>query len=253
MSLQMVYYYKCLRFLFHPILSAQQTHLRFVKKCAEACGGVCQTYKKLHQSIQVGFSLMALHSVFLAGLTLVYCTWLHPQDVFSITTSNDMNACSIVLYIITERWPGAKKYRDTYEAIKQSVLESVEESKYEPRKAIKRPHPDLLPNLDRNEEGSLEVSRMVADMVGEPVSFGTSPIAGMATQLGSDLDMSLMDGEFGNGSVVATDFSMQLNASALDFQQTAFTDDIMGFDDLDGTTVNDLDFGNFDMGQLNSR
>jgi hypothetical protein len=63
----MVYYYKCLRFLLHPLLSAPKAHLRFILKCAEACGGVCQTYKKLHQGISVGFSLMALHSVFLAG------------------------------------------------------------------------------------------------------------------------------------------------------------------------------------------
>ncbi|KUJ16071.1 uncharacterized protein LY89DRAFT_102668 [Mollisia scopiformis] len=109
----MVYYYKCIRFLLHPLLSAPDTNVHFLKKCAEACGDVCQTYKKLHQSIPVGFSLMALHSVFLAGLTLVYCTWISPQEVFSIKTSSDMNACSIVLYIITERWPGAKKYRDT--------------------------------------------------------------------------------------------------------------------------------------------
>lgn len=43
----------------------------FLKLCAEACGDVCQTYKKLHQSIPVGFSLMALHSVFLAGTLII--------------------------------------------------------------------------------------------------------------------------------------------------------------------------------------
>ncbi|KAF2400581.1 hypothetical protein EJ06DRAFT_581691 [Trichodelitschia bisporula] len=165
----MVYYYKCLRFLLHPVLSAPTAHHRLIKKCAEACGGVCQTYKKLHQSISVGFSLMALHSVFLAGLTLVYCTWSAPQEVFSITTSNDMNACSIVLYIITERWPGAKRYRDMYEAIKQSVFESIETHAYEPRRAIRSMDTALIGSLDQSEEGGKEVSRMVADMAGEPI------------------------------------------------------------------------------------
>jgi hypothetical protein len=173
-----------MRFLLHPLLSAKNTNLRFLKLCAEACGDVCQTYKKLHQSIPVGFSLMALHSVFLAGiliallpttslslmhpgLTLAYCTWISPQEVFSIKTSNNMNACSIVLYIIAERWPGAKKYRDTYEAVKQSMLESIEENRYEPRRAIKRLYPDLLPSMTSNEEGSTEVTQIVADMAGE--------------------------------------------------------------------------------------
>lgn len=164
---QMVYYYKCLRFLFHPLLSAPDANINFIRKCAEACGGVCETYKKLHQNISVGFSLMALHSVFLAGLTLVYCTWIAPQELFSIATSNAMNACSIVLYVITERWPGAKKYRDMYESVKQSVLESIEESKYEPRRAIKRLNPGLYSTLDKNEEGRAEVNRMVSDMAGK--------------------------------------------------------------------------------------
>lgn len=162
----MVCYYKCLRFLLHPLILSEISDGKFLQKCAEACGGVCRTYKKLHQSMPVGFrlvsptsrtccfihlfllklpsySIMALHSVFLAGkfvfttafeqekellansilgLTLIYCAWASPKEVFTISTSNDMNACSIVLYIITERWPGARKYRDVYETIKQSEL-----------------------------------------------------------------------------------------------------------------------------------
>jgi len=164
----MVYYHSCIRFLLHPLLLSQNSNPRFLKKCADACGDICQTYKKLHQNIPVGFSLMALHSIFIAGLTLVYCTWLSPQDIFNIKTSNGMNACSIVLYVITERWPGAKKYRDTYESIKQSLLESVEENEYEPRHPLKRTCPNLLLPMTSNEEGNTELTRMVEDMVGRP-------------------------------------------------------------------------------------
>ncbi|KAI1879322.1 hypothetical protein JX265_002276 [Neoarthrinium moseri] len=164
----MVYYYKCLRFLLHPvILSPELSDTKFLRKCAEACGGVCRTYKKLHQSVPVGFSVMALHSIFLAGLTLIYCAWASPKEVFSISASNDMNACSIVLYIITERWPGARRYRDVYEAIKQMVLESIEEGEYEPRRAITNLRPGLhaaLRAIDQDDDG--EFSAMVTDMAG---------------------------------------------------------------------------------------
>ena len=64
---QMVYYYKCLRFLLHPHMSSPSPNLAYLQKCVEACGGVCKTYKRLHQNVAVGFSLMALHSVFFAG------------------------------------------------------------------------------------------------------------------------------------------------------------------------------------------
>ncbi|KAI1340155.1 fungal-specific transcription factor domain-containing protein [Xylariaceae sp. FL0016] len=168
-----VYYYKCLRFLLHPIIlsSEMSDTTRYLRKCAEACGGVCRTYKRLHQVMPVGFSVMALHSVFLAGLTLIFCVWASPKEVFGIGTSNDMNACSIVLYIITERWPGARKYRDTYETIKQRVLESVEEGGYEPRRAITNLRPGLqaaLQSIEKNDDGHGEFSAMVSHMAGGP-------------------------------------------------------------------------------------
>ncbi|KAK6064976.1 fungal specific transcription factor domain-containing protein [Seiridium cupressi] len=172
-QLEMVYYYKCLRFLLHPVvLSTELSDTKYLLKCAEACGGVCRTYKKLHQSVPVGFSVMALHSIFLAGLTLIYCAWAAPKEVFSIGTSNDMNACSIVLYIsITERWPGARKYRDIYESIKQMVLESIEEGQYEPRRAITSLRPGLhaaLRAIDHNDDsqGEFSASAMVTNMAG---------------------------------------------------------------------------------------
>ena len=176
---QMVYFYKCMRFLLHPHLSTQPTNPRFLAKCVEACGGVCQTYKRLHQKISVGFSLMALHSVFLAGLTLLYCAWLAPKEVFSISTSNDMNACSIVLYIIAERWPGAKKYRDVFETFKQTVMEAIQESEFEPRRAIKRLRPSLkktIDTMDKGEEGLRDIQAMVADMTGETLALPESAL-----------------------------------------------------------------------------
>ncbi|KAI0121059.1 fungal-specific transcription factor domain-containing protein [Xylariales sp. AK1849] len=166
----MVYYYKCLRFLLHPvILSSELANSKLLRKCVESCGGVLRTYKKLHQQTPVGFSVMALHSVFITGLTLIYCVWASPKEVFSISISDDMNACSIVLYIITERWSGARRYRDVYEAIKQMVLESIEEGGYEPRRTITNLRPSLraaLKTMDHHDEGQREFSAMLSDMAG---------------------------------------------------------------------------------------
>lgn len=191
---------------------------------------------------------MALHSVFLAGmfpaspfcylaniigLTLVYCTWISPQEVFSIKTSSDMNACSIVLYIITERWPGAKKYRDTYEAIKQSLLESVEESQYEPRRAIKSLYPSLIPPMARNEEGSTEVTQIVADMAGETVPFNSAYFTLSPVMSHSHMNTN------------PTQSSAQDYSLPIDFQQhPAFDDPAFSFDGLD--IINGFDIGDFD-------
>lgn len=70
---------------------------------------------------------MALQTVFMAGLTLVYCLWISPRDIFDATTSNGIHDCSIVLFVIAERVPAAKKYRNAFEVIRQRVIDRISE------------------------------------------------------------------------------------------------------------------------------
>jgi hypothetical protein len=124
--------------------------------------------------MSVGFSLMALQTVFLAGLTLIYCIWISPEDIYNITTSNNLNSCSIVLYIITERWPGARKYRDAFEGIKHTVIELVAKGEHRPRKAIAEVGArSKMLNVNPEEEGGDEFWRMVGDMAGDDQQFSS--------------------------------------------------------------------------------
>lgn len=150
-----------------PQLSVPDVELRYLRACAEASGGVCETYKRLHHSMSVGFSLMALQTVFLAGLTLIYCIWISPAEIFNITTSNNLNSCSIVLYIITERWPGARKYRDVFEGIKHTVIDLVSRGEHRPRKVIAEvATKSKMLNVNADEEGGDEFWSMVSEMAG---------------------------------------------------------------------------------------
>ena len=167
----LLYYYKCLRLLLYPNLTAPDVSTHLLIKCAEACGGVCRLYKQLHRQTSVGFSLMALYSIFLSGLTLLYCMWLSPKEVYTIATSNDLNACSIVLYVITERWPGARRYRDAFESIRQCVLDLIADGNSQPRKPLTGLDAELRTTLQDvqslHPEGRAEFSRMMTDMIGE--------------------------------------------------------------------------------------
>ncbi|KAK7918220.1 transcriptional regulatory protein [Apiospora marii] len=168
------YYLRPLHLLRSPFILSGASQIS-VRRCADACGGVCRTYKKLHQSLPNGFSSIDLRSVFLAGVTLVYCAWALPKEVASINASNDMNACSIVLYIITERLPAARKYRDIYETIKSMALESIETSQYQARRAITKLRPCIQGALlalqsDQFDEQD-KLSAMLLDMTGEPAAL----------------------------------------------------------------------------------
>ena len=62
-----MFYYKCQRLLLYPQISQETVNPRFLKQCAKACAGVCGAYKRLHQTVAVGYSFMALQTVFMAG------------------------------------------------------------------------------------------------------------------------------------------------------------------------------------------
>lgn len=54
---------------------------------------------------------------------MVYCVWNSPELSKDPATTNALTDCTIMLYVMAERWPQARKYRDTFERLKQIALE----------------------------------------------------------------------------------------------------------------------------------
>lgn len=171
------------------------------------------------------------------GLTLIYCTWISPEEIFNSATSNDINACSIVLFVITERWPAAKKYRDIFEAIKQNVIDPLAEGRNQvPRQKIshlKSIIPSDLPSVEY--EDRQEFTHIMTDMSGHSVvplkgqNFGGSTTIDMEQvqyQSGDLLGFSepsqrleqypSFDSEINNGQE-AVDASNQWSRSRMNF------------------------------------
>jgi len=73
----MEFYYKCHRLLLYPLISQPRVNPRYLKACVEVCGGVAQTYKRLHQTLSVGYSSMALQTVFMAGMSRLHYYMRH--------------------------------------------------------------------------------------------------------------------------------------------------------------------------------
>jgi hypothetical protein len=125
----MLHYNKALRLLLYPQLTSAASNMTHVKHCAEACGHICQTYKRLYSCSKAVFSHAALQSVFSAGLTILYCIWVRPAEVLTMVNNNNLACCSTVLCNITESWPEARKYRDAFEHTKRSILQLVAEGR----------------------------------------------------------------------------------------------------------------------------
>lgn len=56
-----------MRLLLQPQLYESVINDRYLKLCTEACAGVCETYKRLHDRFPVSFSTISVQTVFLAG------------------------------------------------------------------------------------------------------------------------------------------------------------------------------------------
>ncbi|KAK8056216.1 transcriptional regulatory protein [Apiospora rasikravindrae] len=129
-----IHYYRCIRFLLYPRLAKSPTNMKYLELCANACSGIITDYRRLHHVFPVGFSALSIQSVFLAGLTLIYCAWLAPASFLSV--DGPLTDCQLLLYIVTERYPSARKYRDVFERIKKTIMGLVAQGKHEPRNPV---------------------------------------------------------------------------------------------------------------------
>ena len=122
----MLHYHRTVRLLIQPFLPLLPPSDPYYLICLRAAGGVCQAHKKLHQSLEYGHSFIAVQHVFVAGITLLYGLWTQQHSIWSYSLSNDIRACSLVLFVMGERAPWVKKYRGAFEVLVNATMEKLE-------------------------------------------------------------------------------------------------------------------------------
>lgn len=119
-------YHKTMRLLTQPFLTLLSPEDPYFQQCVKSVGEICQIHKRLHQTPEYGHSFIAVHTVFIAGITLLYCLWLGKGKVWSFSVSNNLRACSCVLSIMGERAPWVRRYRDIYEVLVEATMTALE-------------------------------------------------------------------------------------------------------------------------------
>lgn len=117
-------YHKTVLSLFTALLPNLATSDAKFTTCARSASRVCTAYKRLNQQKTLSYTISALHSCFIAGLTLVYCIW-RDSTLFSYQALEAVRACSLCLTIFGEKWPGAVKYRDMFDALSASLFKAI--------------------------------------------------------------------------------------------------------------------------------
>ncbi|KAJ5542954.1 C6 transcription factor [Penicillium sp. DV-2018c] len=122
----MLHYYRAVRLLIQPFLPLLPITDPYYQICILAAGNICQSHKRLHQTLEYGHSFLAVQTVFMAGITLLYALWTHTDQVWSVRMSNDIRACTTVLFVMGERAAWVKKYRDAFELLVNAAMEKLQ-------------------------------------------------------------------------------------------------------------------------------
>lgn len=120
--------------------------------------------------------------------------WHSPSNSDFMQSISALSDCSIMLYVLTERWPKIKRYRDAFHAIKRSILNLITNEKTQQPQphSPSQPQPqsrreklpaaaigDLWPGLNHLDFDSMEhinfddLDQMMNDMTREGTQFST--------------------------------------------------------------------------------
>ncbi|KAI4715248.1 hypothetical protein E4T48_08574 [Aureobasidium sp. EXF-10727] len=127
----LLHFHRDVRLLLQPFLSILEPSSELFQRCVDAAGQVCQIHKRLHQTPEYGHSFVAVHTVFVSGITLLYALWKGSKWSFSI--SNDIRAASCVLAIMGERAPWIRRFRDEFDALTEATMAALQNANCEPR------------------------------------------------------------------------------------------------------------------------
>ncbi|KAI0024666.1 fungal-specific transcription factor domain-containing protein [Xylariomycetidae sp. FL0641] len=125
----LLHYHRAVRLLLQPFLAVLPPTDPYHAACLRAAGAVCQAHKRLHQAApDYAHSFIAVQTVFVAGATLLYGLWTARHAVWSPALADDIRACSTVLFVMGERAPWVRRYRDAFELLVQAATERLQDA-----------------------------------------------------------------------------------------------------------------------------
>ncbi|KAI5199634.1 hypothetical protein AUEXF2481DRAFT_90589 [Aureobasidium subglaciale EXF-2481] len=162
----MLHYHRDVRLLLQPFLSMLEPGSGLFRRCVDAAGQVCQIHKRLHQTPEYGHSFVAVHTVFVSGITLLYALW--KGSIWSFSISNDIRAASCVLAIMGERAPWIRRFRDEFDNLTEATmtaLQNAESDQVGDDMDRQVPAPDFttFDDLDITDVAALEMVRELSE------------------------------------------------------------------------------------------
>lgn len=100
-------------------------------KCLNTSKNTCHIFRRQYFGKPMSYTWSAVHELFLAGLTYLYCLWMSPaarQISRPDHVSNTCMDCTMVLVILAERWPEAAPFRNIFEVLASRTMTMLSDS-----------------------------------------------------------------------------------------------------------------------------
>lgn len=113
---------------FHITDSQRPVPPDIITKCMRAAKSACHSFRRQFLGTPTTPTWDALHELFLAGLTYLYCLWKTSSARDSLRhdqISSTCTDCTMVLVIMAERWKDAAPYRDVFEALSSRTMTMI--------------------------------------------------------------------------------------------------------------------------------
>lgn len=121
-------YAKSVRLLLQPFLGGMSSDHPLFIKCVEETGRICTVMRDFYRNGDTGFTTIAMHTIFVAGLTLIYCLCLAKgSSVMEIL--EHLRSCTATLYTLTEKSRLCANYRDTLDTLTAATVRHIKQHK----------------------------------------------------------------------------------------------------------------------------
>lgn len=114
-------------------LNAPPQYLEWFKVFTESSSTICLNYKNMYLKGKLSYTWLAMHCCFVSGISFLYSIWLDCSlHILKWKRKSliyeTINACSIILYVLSERWHEASVFRDGFERMSTIVKNYIDES-----------------------------------------------------------------------------------------------------------------------------
>ncbi|KAL2069801.1 hypothetical protein VTL71DRAFT_14480 [Oculimacula yallundae] len=124
-------YHEMIMLLLRPSPAIHSPSHQSLCTCHESAISAIRTFEKLYRGDLLVFNWQTLHSIFLATVTMLYCTWTVPSVTRSTnveTLMKDLKTSSNVLSALAEHFLDASRGRDMLDELSSATLRWIMDS-----------------------------------------------------------------------------------------------------------------------------